>query len=143
MGFKMNIAAATLAATLLVQGAWAGNDGGETALVAQGDKQWAAGRLDDARRSFEEAVTVNPRSPDAHMKLAGLQLSGRNYAAAIQTYQRIIGLDGNNAKAWIGLGMAYLHSGQHELSRAAFGEAVRADPSRKAQLAPLLEKPAG
>ena len=76
------------------------------------------------------------------MKLGGLLLSNSNYAAAIQIYQHTIGLDANNAKAWMGLGMAYLHGGQRELSRAAFSEAVRIDPGRKTQLAQLTEQPA-
>ena len=32
-----------------------------------------------------------------------LLLSNSNYAAAIKTYQLTIGLDANNAKAWMGL----------------------------------------
>lgn len=65
------------------------------------------------------------------------------YPAAInQTYQRTIGLDANNARAWMGLGMAYLHGGQRELLKAAYAEAVRVDPSSKTQLARLMEQPA-
>jgi cytochrome c-type biogenesis protein CcmH/NrfG len=40
----------------------------------------------------------------------------------------------------MGLGFAYLHSGQPELSRAAFAEAIRVDPSRRDQLAALAEE---
>jgi hypothetical protein len=42
----------------------------------------------------------------------------------------------------MGLGLAYLHAGQRELSRAAFEEAVRVEPGRKEQLARLLDKSA-
>jgi tetratricopeptide (TPR) repeat protein len=135
MNPKIAIIAAALA---LLPAAWAA-DG---SLVAQGDKQWAAGKAADARKSFEAAVAADPKSPAAIMKLGGFLLASNDHAAAIQTYQRAISLDGNNAKAWIGLGIAYLHTGQKELSRAAFDEAVRADPSRKAQLASLTAKPA-
>jgi Flp pilus assembly protein TadD len=121
--------------SLWATGAIATGAVGDATLISQGDQQWAAGHVEDARKSFEQAVAANPRSIDAHMKLAGLQLSSGDNAAAIQTYQRVIGLDGNNSKAWIGLGMAYLHSGQRELSRAAFGEAVRADPGLAAPMA--------
>ena len=74
------------------------------------------------------------------MKLAGLQLSRQDYTRAAQTYQRTISLDGNNGKAWIGLGFAYKHSARPELARAAFEEAVRVEPARRAQLAPLLQQ---
>jgi tetratricopeptide (TPR) repeat protein len=131
--------ATALASTLFAASVWAVD---ATALaLAQGDKLWAAGRLDDARKSFEQAVAADPRSPAALMKLGGLLLSSRSYPAAIQTYQRALSLDPNNARAWMGLGLAYLHGGQRELSRAAFDEAVRVDPSRKAQLAQWTEKP--
>ncbi len=111
----------------------------EVALIAQGDKLWAAARLDDAAKSFEQAIAANPASVAAHMKLAGLQLSRQDYNRAAQTYQRTISLDAKNSKAWIGLGFAYRHTSRPELARAAFQEAVRIEPARKAQLASLLQ----
>jgi len=145
MDYKIGLAAIAILAAVVASNTWASDSTvrAEEALIVQGNKHWEEGRLGDAQKSFEQAVVADPSSIDAHMKLGGLQLSNRSYAVAIRTYQRTISLDRNNAKAWMGLGMAYLHSGQHELSRAAFGEAVRADPSRKAQLAPLLVERAG
>lgn len=144
MSLKIVMATVAILATWFAPGSWAGDAAklADSALIAQGNKQWEAGRPEDARKSFEQAIVINPRSIDAQMKLGGLQLSSLNYAAAIQTYQRTISLDGNNAKAWMGLGLAYLHTGQGELSRAAFGEAIRVDPSRSESLAKLMEKPA-
>ena len=110
------------------------------ALIAQGDQQWAAGQLDLAQKTFEQAVKAEPQSVSAYMKLAGLQLSRQEFKACIDTYQRTIGLDANNAKAWLGLGFAYLHTGQNDLSLAAFNEAVRVDPGHKETLAPLLTR---
>jgi Flp pilus assembly protein TadD len=128
--------AVALAVALVGASAWAA----DTSLVAEGARQWEAGRLVEAQKSFEQAAIADPSSIEVRMKLGGLQLVTRNYAAAIQTYQKALSLDGNNAKAWMGLGFAYLHSGQPELSRAAFAEAIRVDPSRTAQLAALVEE---
>jgi Tfp pilus assembly protein PilF len=114
-----------------------------SSMIAQGDKQWAEGKLDDARNSFELAVAANPGATDAPMKLAGLFLASGKYSNAIQTYQKAIGLDAKNARVWIGLGMAYLHTGQKALSQAAFEEAIRLEPSRKSQLAKLTESSGG
>ena len=136
MHLNTGVVAAALALSLLMANAWAA----DTTLIAQGNKQWEEGRLVEARKSFEGAVAADPRSVEARMKLGGLLLSSSDHAAAIQTYQRTISLDSNNAKAWMGLGLAYLHTGQRELSRAAFDEAIRLDPSRKDQLARLTEK---
>jgi cytochrome c-type biogenesis protein CcmH/NrfG len=74
------------------------------------------------------------------MKLAGLEISRQNFKACIAIYQRAIGLDANHAKAWLGLGFAYLHTGQNALSAAAFDVAVRIDPSKKDALASVLAK---
>lgn len=109
-------------------------------LLAQGEQQWAAGQLDQAQTTFEQAVKENPTSVSAHMKLAGLQLSRQQFTACIATYQRAIGLDANNARAWLGLGFAYLHTGQDALALAAFNEAVRVDPRNQEKLAPVLTK---
>ncbi|MGE5466950.1 MAG: tetratricopeptide repeat protein [Ignavibacteria bacterium] len=121
----------------------AGAGAADSSLVVQGEKQWAEGRLNEARKSFEQAAAAEPKSAVPLMKLGGLHLTNSDPGAAIQTYQRALSLDSKNAKAWIGLGLAYLHMGQKDLSRAAFGEAIRVDPTRKAQLASLAEKPAG
>lgn len=135
---RFKIASIALAACLLAPGAWA-TAASDSTLINQGDQQWAQGKLDDARKSFEQAVAANPASVQAQMKLGGLLISNNNYATAIPVYQKAISLDGNNVRAWIGLGMAYLHTGDKELSRAAFEEAIRIEPARKAQLARLTE----
>ena len=75
------------------------------------------------------------------MKLGGFQLASRSYSVAVATYQGTISLDAGNALAWVGLVMAYRHSSEPELARAAFAEAIRLEPARKAQLAQLTEKP--
>lgn len=87
-------------------------------------------------------MAANPLSIVARMKLGGLLLASRNYREAIRTYQQTISLNGNNAKAWMGLGLAYLHAGEKDLSQAAFSEAIRVDPDRRSQLAGLAESSA-
>jgi cytochrome c-type biogenesis protein CcmH/NrfG len=74
------------------------------------------------------------------MKLAGLQLYRQDFAASIQTYQTTISLDAKNAKAWLGLGFSYLHTGKNDLSLAAFQEAIKVEPANKDKLATVLAK---
>jgi len=134
--------AIVLAALLGATGAVAADAGApDAALVADGYRQWEQGRLEEARKSFEQAIAANPRSVEAHLKLGGLLLANQRYAEAIPVYQRLISLDANNAKAWIALGLAYRHANQTELARAAFAEALRIEPERQAQLAGLLDSP--
>ncbi len=111
-----------------------------SALISQGEQQWKAGQLADAQKSFEAALAAEPGAVDIALKLAGLQLSNNDFAACIPAYQNAIGLDANSVRAWLGLGFAYMHTGKSSLSLAAFNEAIRLDPARKAALQPLLAK---
>ncbi|MDR2001378.1 MAG: tetratricopeptide repeat protein [Zoogloeaceae bacterium] len=83
-----------------------------------------------------DSTATSPQQ-DERMKSAGELLSGGKYSDAIHAYQDIIGSDSSNALAWVGLGLAYLHAGDHDLARAALDEAIRVDPSREAQLSEL------
>ncbi|MCM2295680.1 tetratricopeptide repeat protein [Rhodoferax sp.] len=109
-------------------------------LLNQGDEQWATGKIDLAQKTFEQAVTLHPRSVAARMKLGGLQLSRQNFKAATETYKEAISLDAHNAKAWLGLGFSYLHMDRNDLSLAVFNEAIRVEPSYKERLAPVMAK---
>lgn len=114
--------------------------GANSRLIIRGEKQWAAGDLDGAQQDFEQAGQVDPNSVEAFMKLGGLQLARNDFGHSILTYQHVIGLDQKNVRAWMGMGIAYMHTGQNELSLAAFGEAVRLDPTRREQLAVVMDK---
>ena len=107
-------------------------------LVEKGTQQWAENNLDGAQKSFEQAANQSPKSVEANFKLAGLLLSRNDFTGSIRTYQRVIGLDPKHTKAWLGLGISYMHTGNNELSVAAFEEAIRLDPGRKKQLDPIL-----
>lgn len=108
--------------------------------LEQADRYWVEGKLVQAQQAFEAAVKAEPASVPARLRLAGFQLSQQQMEACIANYKQVIGQEPKNSKAWIGLGMAFLHISQPENARAAFDEAIRADPSRKEQLALLLAK---
>lgn len=111
-----------------------------TDLIADGTRLLEQGKLEPAQKAFEAAVKVDPRSVAAYMKLAGVNIAQNKFNAAIAIYKQAIALDPNNAKAFIGLGIAYLHSGDKPLTRAALEEALRLEPGRKDQLAPIMAK---
>ena len=108
--------------------------------IVTADRLWTEGKLDDAQKAFEAAVAAEPASAEIRLRLAGFQLSRQQTTACITNYQKVISQEPKNSKAWIGLGMAYLHSSRAPLARAAFEEAVRVDPTRKEKLAPLIAK---
>lgn len=107
-------------------------------LMKKGDKQWEANQLDAAMESYLAAEKADPGSVELLMKKAGLQMMTLHYSDAVETYQKAIGLDPQNAKAFIGMGVSYLHNGAMVLAKAAFEEAIKIEPARKAQLEPAL-----
>jgi tetratricopeptide (TPR) repeat protein len=127
-----------LAVLLTVGGSAAASD--VHALVAQGNDYWAQGDLDRALEIYRQAVEQDERSVDARMKLGGLHVARQEYRAGAQAFQSAIGLDPENANAFIGLAIAYLHLGQSGAAHAALEESLRLDPSRSEQVAPLMQR---
>jgi len=130
-----------LVAALLIAGCTVAA-GAETAvaLIARADKAWSDSQFEQAQRAFEAAAAAEPRSAATLLRLAGFQLSRQQLDAGIVTYQRVIGLDARNIRAWLGLGLAYVHTGKSGAARAAFDEVLRIEPQRKDELGPLLAK---
>lgn len=114
--------------------------GENLSLIEQGNRQWAAGDLDQAAASYQAAIGMDPKAVDAYMKLAGLHIARQEYRAGVETFQKAIGADPNNANAFIGLAIGYLHLGNPVLAQAALDEAVRIDPGRRATLEPLMAR---
>lgn len=90
--------------------------------------------------AFEAAAKVEPVSSDVLLRLAGFQLSRQQIDKSVASYQKVIGIEPKNSKAWIGLALAYVHIGDTGPARAALEEAIRVDPSRKESLKPLLAR---
>ena len=59
---------------------------------------------------------------------------------AIDQFQQAIGLDADNASAFIGMGIAYLHSDRLSAAKAALGEARRLDPDKAPQIDDLISR---
>ncbi len=129
-----------LAALLLAGYGFAAHAGAAADLLAQADKHWAEGKLEPAQKAFEAAVAAEPAATEPRLRLAGFQLSRQQMAAAIANYQRVLGTEPKNAKAWMGMGLAYLHTGKQDLALAAFDEATRIEPRYREKIAPLVAK---
>ena len=73
----------------------------------------------------------SPRILMVVWKRAGVHIAQNTFAAATKLHQEVIGLGRVNVKAFIDLGIAYLHRGDKALTRAALEEAMRLEPKRK------------
>ena len=107
-------------------------------MIAAGEAQLAEGKTEEAIATLEGAVAVDPRSTLAHTRLGGARLMHQEYGAAIQDFRNALAADPNNADAFVGMAVAYLHSGDYALARAALGEARRLAPAKAAEIDQVL-----
>jgi arylsulfatase A-like enzyme/Flp pilus assembly protein TadD len=98
-------------------------------LNALGIAYGQAGRVDDARRTFERALTVDPTSGLAHQNLATLHLRARNYPAAEASLRRALTIDASLPGAHTALGVVLSQTGRRTEALDAWRRAVSLDPS--------------
>ncbi len=106
--------------------------------LQQGDEFYAKGDVKTALNFYEQAVQKNPDSAQIWFKLARTQMVSNQYLASVKSYQKSITLDHNNALAFIGMAITYLHLGQYNHARASLQEAARIDPSKQAEVDKVL-----
>ena len=100
-------------------------------LLQRGEALLNEGKLPEALAVLREAVAAAPQSSTAYQRLGGAQLMSQDYADSVESFQHAISLDATNAAAFVGMGMAYLHTGRFGQARAAMVEAKRLDPSKQ------------
>lgn len=108
------------------------------ALLQQSYTQTEAGNLDEALQLIQQAITKAPDSSLVYTRLGGLRVLRQEYDEGIKDFQKAIMLDQNNATAFVGMAVAYLHMGQHSLAKAALNEAARLDPTKQPEIDKVL-----
>lgn len=103
-------------------------------LINQGEASLKAGEIDAGLAQFRQAAEQDPKSSLAQTRIGGALMLKQNYGPAIEAFRQAIMLDGNNADAFVGMAMAYLHSGDYALARAALEEAKRIDPAKQEKI---------
>jgi Flp pilus assembly protein TadD len=126
-----------LSAFLIAPFAFA-DDNDIEALLQQGYAQTEAGKLEQAEQTLQLAIRKAPDSSLAYTRLGGVKVLRQEYAAGIQDFQQAIMLDRDNATAFVGMAVAYLHMGQQSLATAALHEAMRLDPAKKPEIDKVL-----
>ena len=76
-------------------------------LYKKGIDLMANEKLDDAVRSFELAIRVDPNYVDAWIKKGYALFHLSEYAIAVSSYDRALEIDINNSEAWNLKGLAY------------------------------------
>jgi cytochrome c-type biogenesis protein CcmH/NrfG len=108
------------------------------ALIAAGEAQLGEGKVDEAIATLSNAVAADPKSSQAYTRLGGARLVKQEFSAAIGDFRSALAADPNNADAFIGMALAYLHSADYALARAALGEARRLAPDKAPKIDEVL-----
>lgn len=98
-------------------------------LNALGIAYGQAGRADDARRTFEHALVIDPTSGLAHQNLATLHLQARNLPAAETELRLALSIDASLPGAHTALGVVLSRTGRRTEALEAWRRAVALDPS--------------
>jgi tetratricopeptide (TPR) repeat protein len=61
------------------------------------------GQSQAAMKGYEQALAIDPKSPDALLGLGGSAERLRNYPAALNAYEQLIAVAPNQAQGWLGL----------------------------------------
>ena len=87
------------------------------------------GRLEEASRSFTEAVRLNPRFAEAQSNCGNALAGEGRYREAIEHYDAALGLDPLLTDAHVGLAGALVRTGQPATAVAHYRQALQAEPS--------------
>ena len=83
---------------------------------------------DNARRSFEESLVLDPECADAHLWLGIMLTQQQSYPAAVHHFERALALDPGIQDGWIDLGTAHYLQRDLAAAGASFRAALAADP---------------
>lgn len=89
----------------------------------------AANRPEEALEVWKDFVSTNPKSADAHFRLAYTYGERKQYTLAVEEYQAAAKLDPKNSGYEEGLGWSLAKAGENAKAVAAFEDAVKLDPS--------------
>ncbi len=108
------------------------------ALVAEGRRLRAAGRIDAAEARFEAALRLNERSAGAHDGLRRLRFDEGHYDEALRHALRAVRHGSRNARYRLALGNAYYKVGRLDDARRAYAKAATlGSPKARTRLAML------
>lgn len=98
-------------------------------LYKKGIDLMANEKLDDAVRSFELAIRIDPNYVDAWIKKGYALFHLSEYPIAISSYDRALDIDINNSEAWNLKGLAYYKMKNYDQAIRSCEKAIDIDPN--------------
>jgi tetratricopeptide (TPR) repeat protein len=98
-------------------------------LYQKGVNQMASEKLEDAIRSFELALRIDPKYVDAWIKKGYAHFHLGQYTVAIHSYDKALDIDVNDGEAWNMKGLAYYKMNNYEKAVEACEKAIDINPN--------------
>jgi Flp pilus assembly protein TadD len=98
-------------------------------LYQKGVNQMASEKLEDAIRSFELALRIDPKYVDAWIKKGYAHFHLGQYTVAIYSYDKALDIDLNDGEAWNMKGLAYYKMNNYEKAVEACEKAIDINPN--------------
>jgi len=98
-------------------------------LYQKGVNQMASEKLEDAIRSFELALRIDPKYVDSWIKKGYAHFHLAQYPVAISSYDKALDVDLNNGEAWNLKGLAYYRMNNYEKAVEACEKAIDINPN--------------
>ena len=98
-------------------------------LYKKGVSLMASERLEDAIRSFELALRIDPSYVDAWIKKGYSHFHLEEYLVAISCYDKALDIDFDNTEAWNLKGLAYYRMGNYDKALESCEKAIDGNPN--------------
>ncbi|MEJ2424072.1 MAG: tetratricopeptide repeat protein [Candidatus Thiodiazotropha sp.] len=96
--------------------------------VQAAQKLYQANKAEQARSQLQALIDAHPKSPEAYLVLAGLELDENHPEAAQTNLDTALALDPNNRRALNQLGIAQRMQGHFQAAEQAYTRALSIDP---------------
>lgn len=87
------------------------------------------GELESAKKSYERAIKLDKKYPDAVNNVGTVFYAQKKYRTAISRYEKAITLSPNTASYWSNLGTAYYARQKFDEMSKAYARALELDPN--------------
>src|SRR5919205_3796529 len=98
-------------------------------LYKKGIDQMSNEKLEDAIRSFDLSIRIDPNYVDAWIKKGYAHFHLGEYTVAISSYDKALDIDLNNAEAWNLKGLAYYKTRNYDEAIRACDKAIDINPN--------------
>jgi tetratricopeptide (TPR) repeat protein len=96
-------------------------------LIRQANEARENGQIDEAIRSYKDAIALVPAYSSFNLIIADMLLEMRRYGEAIETYKQTLADHPDHEQAWVGLGKCLLLLEDHEAATTTFQSALDAN----------------